>query len=651
MNEIMTQAIPQNKPRIGREEIAKACEILKEYKQQKTNLESKIIENEQWYRLRQWECMRKSMSKKDNQKDDVEPTSAWLFDAIINKHADAMDNIPSANILPREESDIEEAERLSSIIPVVLKQCKFEETYDSNTYDKIISGLCVYGVFWDKTKLNGLGDINIAQVDPLNIFWEPGISDIQKSANIFTVELRRYEDVISEFPELKLNKEMLSESGDLKPADYRYDDAVSTEGKCLVIDWYYKVRQGARTILHYVKFVGNTVLYASENDTEFETEERYDEKTGNAYVVKLSDSVSETGFYADGSYPFVFDRCFPMKGSPAGFGYIDVEKNPQEFIDRTDKAVLKNVLFNAMPRHFSRIDGGINEDEFNDPSKPVVHVEGMIDDTHIRTIPQNPLPAIYMTVLDRKVSELKETAGNRDVANGGTTSGVTAASGIAAMQEASGKKSRDFNQASYRRFEELIIMVIERIRQFYDLPRQFRIVGKDGQERFISYSNEKLRLQSQGMAFGEDMLYRLPVFDIEVSAQKKSAYTKLSQNELALQLYSGGFFAPENTDAASACLEMMDFDRKSLVLKRIQQNGLLMDRLIQIQQLALGMASELDAIKGTNMAAQLYAQFTGDQSQISAAGAYNAKLSESENKESAHTARAREKTASLATPN
>lgn len=35
----------------------------------------------------------------------VEPTSAWLFNAIVSKHADAMDSFPEAVILPRSEAD------------------------------------------------------------------------------------------------------------------------------------------------------------------------------------------------------------------------------------------------------------------------------------------------------------------------------------------------------------------------------------------------------------------------------------------------------------------------------------------------------------------------------------------------------------------
>ena len=99
---------------IGREEIQAAQLTLNKYKEGKTNLERRIVDNEQWYKLRHWECMR----TKEN--TPVQPSSGWLFNAIANKHADAMDNFPSPNILPREEGDKAEAEMLTSIIPVIL---------------------------------------------------------------------------------------------------------------------------------------------------------------------------------------------------------------------------------------------------------------------------------------------------------------------------------------------------------------------------------------------------------------------------------------------------------------------------------------------------------------------------------------------------
>ena len=99
----------------------------------------------------------------------------------------------------------------------------------------------------------------------------------------------------------------------------------------------------------------------------------------------------------------------------------------------------------------------------------------------------------------------------------------------------------------------------------------------------MSYSNAGLQPQAQGVDFGVDMGYRLPVFDIAVASEKASPYSRLSQNEMAMSFYSAGFFNPQLADQALACLEMMDFDRKDQVVQRIQQNAM----AYQAQQMAM----------------------------------------------------------------
>ena len=564
---------------IGKEQVEKATQTLQKYKEGKANLEKRIVDNEQWYKMRHWECMR-------DKKDDVQPTSAWLFNCIANKHADAMDNFPSPNILPREEGDKGEAEMLSSIVPVILEQADFEQTYSDVWNYKLKSGTGVYGIYWDSSKLNGLGSIEIKKIDLLNLFWESGISDIQKSKNVFHVELADNEMLIAQYPQLegKLGTQTI------QVAKYVYDDSVDTTDKSVVIDWYYRKRQNGKTVLHYCKYVNNEVLFATENDERF----------------------AERGWYDHAQYPFVFDVLYAVEGTPAGFGYIDIGKDAQTFIDRGNQAIMKNTLANAKPRFFINTSGSVNEEEYADTTKDFIHVDGSLGQDSVIPVQSKPLNNIYVEVINNKIDELKETTGNRDISTGGTTSGVTAASAIAAMQEAGGKLSRDNNKASYRAYRKIVVMVIELIRQFYDLPRYFRIVGQDGMERFVSYSNQGIQPQLQGgIEMGIDMGYRIPLFDVEVTAQKQSPYSKMSQNELALQFYQVGFFAPQNADASLMCLDMMDFDRKHFIMQKIQQNGVMYQQMMAMQQQMMMLAQMVDQYRGSNIAEQLNAQMQG----------------------------------------
>ena len=565
---------------IGKEQVQAAQQTLNKYKEGKANLETRIVENEQWYKLRHWECMRKSET------NAVEHSSGWLFNSIANKHADAMDNFPSPNVLPREEGDKGEAEMLSSILPVILEQNDFEETYD-NVWDyKLKAGTGIYGVFWDKEKLNGLGDIAIKKVDIINLFWESGITDIQKSRNLFYVELCDNDLLLGAYPQLegKLSNATMDIS------KYIYDDSVDTNNKSAVVDWYYKKRNAqGKIVLHYCKYVNDVVLFATENEPDF----------------------AERGWYDHGQYPFVFDPLFSVEGTPCGFSYIDIGKSAQEYIDRGNQAIMQNMLVNAKPRHFIRGDGSVNEEEYADLTKDFIHVDGNLGQDSILPVQGKPLNDIYVTILTNKVDELKEVTGNRDISTGGTTSGVTAASAIAAMQEAGSKLSRDASKAAYRAFRKVCLMAIELIRQFYDIPRCFRIMGENGAARFVEYSNAGISPQFQGIEMGVDMGYRTPLFDIEITAQKQSPYSKMSQNELALQFFGAGFFNPQIADQALACLEMMDFDRKEFIMQKISQNGGMYQQMLMMQQQMLQMAQIIDQTKGTNMAEQIAAGITG----------------------------------------
>lgn len=545
--------------------------ILNKYKEGKTNLEKRIINNEQWWKGRNWEQIRRP----NESKSEIEPASAYLFNALANKHADAMDNFPRANILPRERGDQAEAKKLSAIIPVILDQCGFERTYSSVWNYKLKGGTGVYATLWNKNLHNGLGDIEITKVDLLNIFWEPGVSDIQDSPYLFITSCKDNDYLEGKYPEL-VGK--LGGQGGITVSEYLYDDTVDTTDKTIVVDCYYKLQMGDRTVLHLVTFVGNTILYSSENENR------------------------NKGVYDHGRYPFTFDVLFETEGTPAGFGYIDVGKSAQEYIDRMDKALIESLELAARPRTIIGPGCGLNQDEYANNRNQIVHATDLSEE-QFRIIQQPSISSIYVGIKENKVAELKEVTGNRDVSNGGTTSGVTAASAIAAMQEAGSKLSRDMISASFRAYREIVLLVIELIRQFYDVKREFRIAGDNlspEEYKFIEYSNEKLVPQEQGAVGGVDMGLRLPLFDVEITAEKASPYSRMSRNELALQFYGAGFFAPNNSDAALACLSMMDFDNKQEVIDRISQNGTLYNALVQRTQQALNLAQIADSATGSS---------------------------------------------------
>ena len=537
---------------IGKDQLLEAVRTLREYMSGKARLDSRLIENDKWWRQRHWDVIREQGTTQ------LKTKSAWLVNVVLSKHADAMDALPEPNCLPRAEDDQEEARRLSKILPVVLEEAEFADAWEEAWWRKLKGGTGIYGVFWDKSKLGGLGDVAIRAIDPLKLYWQPGVTRLQDSRNMFLLELVDNEVLEEQYPELqgKLGGK------DVVVKEYYNIDHVNTSDKTPVIDWYYKRKTGGKTVLHFVKFCGEHVLYATENDPQR----------------------TDTGLYDHGLYPFFEDVLFPEEGTPAGFGYIDLCKDAQRQIDLMNNAIVANCVAAATPRWLKRGDDGISEEEYADWTRPFVHVQGSIDDNAMRQITVSPLSGNYLAILESKINEMKETSGNRDVNNGGAPSGVTAASAIAAMQEQSGKLSRDQIRVSYNTFKQVVSCVIELIRQFYVAERQFRITGEAGQDEFVYYNNANLNpMPFVDPATGTQTVLK-PLFDLKVTAQKATEYSKMAQNELALQLYQLGMFAPNNADPAMACLQMMDFDGKDSVMQTVRQNGDLFQMVQMLQQ-------------------------------------------------------------------
>ena len=569
---------------VGPEQIAEALATLREYQDAKSQLDQRIIDNEEWYKLAHWQQYKNPMMQGKRA-----PASGWLFNSIANKHADAMDNYPEPNVLPRARDDEETAKALSAILPVVLEQCDYEQVYSDTWWRKLKQGTGVKGVFWDPVLRDGLGDISIKSMDLRMLYWEPGINDIQDSANLFSLAVVDTDRLKSRWPQM----EQASGGVDITVPQYASDKSIDTSKKSVVVDWYYKreTRTG-QTVLHYCKFCNGVVLYASENDP----------------------ALAQRGFYDHGKYPFVFDPLFVEENSPAGFGYIDVMKDTQDSIDRLTQAMDENTRAAAKKRYLIGDTAGVNEEELLDFGRDVVHISGRIDEQGFKELETSPVPGNVLNYWQARVDELKEVSGNRDVSQGGTTSGLTAASAIAALQEAGSKLSRDMLKSTYRAFAKECYMVIELMRQFYDEARVYRIKGQDGGTRYMDFSGQQLRAQPGSVVGGVQLGDHEPVFDVTVSAAKKSTFSRLSQNETAKECYQLGFFAPGNADAALACLDMMDFDGIEKVRERVAQNGTLYQQLQQAMAMVqqLNAALEMETGRGLGGAAQEAAQAAKD---------------------------------------
>ena len=155
-------------------DVKKYIDAFTEYRTAREAYDMKIIENENWFRQQYWQYL-------IDKTEGNEPTSGTLLNAILNKHADLMDNQPAPVFLAREKNDEEEAERLTKVVPVIMQNANWDDVYDKYCMYKIKQGIGCLSVTWDDTLENGLGDIVINYLDVLRIYWEPNCTNLQDS--------------------------------------------------------------------------------------------------------------------------------------------------------------------------------------------------------------------------------------------------------------------------------------------------------------------------------------------------------------------------------------------------------------------------------------------------------------------------------------
>lgn len=509
---------------------SKAQSAYNEYKADKEALKDNIIDNYRWYKAQQGIYF-------NSKKNQPESNTKYIFNAIENKYADAIDNYPEATVLERTAEDFDTAKVLSKILPVQLELSRFKRAYKENWRRKMKSGTGIYFVDFDSQT----DEIVINSVNVLSFFADFNVSDIQKSEFIFVTRTESNVELKAQYPQYSA---LFDGDCTLETVEGSKKQKDRTE----IIDCYYKkftkdTNGKLKTSVHMMKLARDIIIDASEDIEGY-----------------------ENGLYAHGKYPFVLDLMYPNEDCPFGFGVVDVVKGIQDYIDRIDASVERNTMIASKTRYAVKESSGVNTDELADMSKDIINVSGDVKES-IRELKTDGLPAYVINYRDRKIEELKEIIGNRDFQQGGNAGGVTSGSAIELLQRSGEKMSRATVDDSYDAYREICIMVIELMRQFFEEERIYRITGDDGEREYIKFSGGNLS-GTDALGFPDD---NKPMhFDVSITAQRSNPYTKQGNNATMTQLWELGVFNPQNLESSILLIKNMQFEGKEKLLQDLQ---------------------------------------------------------------------------------
>ena len=486
--------------------------------------------------------------------NEPRPVTPVIQSTIENVRADLMDQMPEAVVLSDGPGHERAAEMLTAVLRENHRLGRFDREYSLLLHDLLVGGYMVQETGYDPEAAGGLGAAFLRAVDTHTILFDPLCTDIQDSRAIF-----KFAPYPREWFEARYPREALNMRED--------------ENRALRIEDNYLARSNGEMLLLIE-------CWQREYDADAGCYRVHMCKLAGRQLLEDSRKTKPEGYFAHGQYPFVVTPLFLRKGTALGYGFVDMFETQQRYADKLDQIILKNALMASHNKLLVTGASGFDPDDLRDWSKEVHRGENL---NGVTWFPTAPLPGYLLNYGQSIRQSIREESGSNDFARGQTYGGVTAASAIAALQEAGSKLSRDMLKSAYRAFAKECYLIIDLMRQFYDEERIFRIIGETGRSEFVHFSGAALRAQALPSVGGVELGSREPVFDIVVSAEKKSTFSRLSQNETAKECYQLGFFAPRNADAALAALEMMDFEGIEKVRQRVRQNGTLAQRLEQLQ--------------------------------------------------------------------
>ncbi len=504
-------------------------EFYSAYAQERARLDKceRMYRGEHWYDVPMGE------------KGEPRPVTPVLQSTIENVRADLADHLPEAIV----SSDAPEYDALSEIFTHIIHEnhlrCAYDEEYLKMTHDLLVGGYGVQQIGFDETANGGIGGAFIRHVDARSVLFDPLAPDIQDGRAVFKYAHHTRDWFIQHYPD---------KAAELREDGFMFDTpeeqllTADCEKTILLIECWRRVydAEAEKYAVHMMLLAGGMMLEDSR-------------------------IARPNGYFAHGEYPFVVTKMYERKGSCLGYGFVDMFETSQRNSDKLDQIVMKNALLASHNKLLITGASGFDPADLRDWSKEVHQGDNLNGISWFATA---PLPAYMLSYIAEMRNSIKEESGANEFARGMTHAGVTSGVAIAALQEASSKRSRMAARSIHSAFRKAVCQEIEIEREFTLRARCEKTLSAIGSEMGYGESAAKVARLS-AIEHALDSLDSLPAeFHVTVKVVKENAFSVLNNNETVFRLVSAGMITPD------VGLQLLIFDGKDQAVQLMKNKAL-----------------------------------------------------------------------------
>lgn len=503
----------------------------------KSELHDKWKKYEDYYKADQWK------GKKVDPKR-VMPVVNYIFTTIESLLPYLTSNVPDPIVLPVLPEDEEVAEDLTKIVKIILEKNNIVRALHVGERVRLKFGTAIWKVFFDPTKLNGLGDVAFEVVDPVNFFIDPNeVNDLQNADFCGTATRRSLEYIKRRYPD---------KANEIVPDQFYTELAAYGDEEDL------DPRNTQATLIEYWK---------------------KDEEDGLVRIVVAGETLLryDTNFYLHGKYPFIRSLNYPVQKSFWGMSEAEQLINLQDIINKLLQIVIENVALANGQLIVDKNASGIKDIRglANKLWQPGLVIPSN-DPNAIKKLDGVVAPAWVINLIQLIQKDIELVTGISPLYLGQAPGSVTAASGILALQEQATARVRLKLQEQGKLIEELTQFIIAYAVEFYTEDRYFRYLDENRQMKWIEMNNEDLaKVDDEGNLI-------IPEYDVQVAVGFDAPMSRAYIEQQALQLFQMGII-----DAVEV-MKTMNFPLKEEIIERLEEKAALTGQLGGLPE---GMAS------------------------------------------------------------
>lgn len=472
------------------------------------------------------------------------PTINMTFAAVNAILPVITDNRPQIAVIPREPDDNQIADILRAVIEWLWEDNNCDVLLPKTILNTLIFGNGFWKIIWDPTARQGLGDIRVINVDPVNVFVNPEATSFDDASEVYHVEQLPISYIEGQYPDKvgQLRGGVKDPSVIIHRPQMSQRDASKSGG---VLD--VATTTGTDVTTYSAGASSRTGPDTKDSCTVCQRWMK-DRKTNRwrdtvvANDVLLKDELSE-----DNLVPMIHFMDYPIPWSFWGTGEIQHVESLQYEINRRRGMILDILMFCSSPMLVVDPASGIDIDSVVAMPGVTIPAEGGASAVSW-LIPQMDLTGLFQ-LNDRDKQDFNDILGNVDVMRGVRPEGIEAGVALEYLGEAANTRMRlkvRLMEASLRRAGNILVKFIQK---YYTTQRVFRIVGNEFSESgsplpaaegdFFSI-NQPVGVSDAGQPELENAIPPDAEFDVRIGAGSTLPVSKTSRFQQAITLFDRG---------------------------------------------------------------------------------------------------------------